>query len=157
MEPKYSTAEVDGVLGFDETTMNEFREALREVPGPPLVLGVIPSSVHGVLDYLLGGGAIAAPYLFGFADTTAGLVVQLQGCAVLLYSLWTDYSLGAIRIIPFRTHLWLDTLGALFLGASPKLFGFRRGAKFVLGLAAGELLIDVLSKRQSTTERANPA
>ncbi|HVC93591.1 MAG TPA: hypothetical protein VND64_07870, partial [Pirellulales bacterium] len=140
---------VDGVLGFDEIARNEFREALREVSGSSLALGVIPSSVHGIFDYLLAGGAIAAPYLFGFADTTAGLVLQLEGGIVLLYSICTDYRLGAIRIIPFRIHLVLDSFAALFLAVSPNRFGFRRGVKLSLGLAAAELLIDIFTKRQT--------
>ena len=35
------------------------------------MLRVIPSSVHGVIDYITGATLLAAPYLFRFADTAA--------------------------------------------------------------------------------------
>lgn len=86
---------------------------------------VIPTRVHGMLDYLIGALLIAAPWLFGFdrggAETWVPVVL---GAGVILYSLFTDYELGAVRRLPMPTHLALDMGGGVLLAASPWLFGF---------------------------------
>jgi len=85
----------------------------------------IPSRVHGVLDYLIGLLLIAAPWLFGFAG--GGIAMWLPivlGAGVILYSLFTDYELAVVRIIPLPMHLMLDAAGGALLAVSPWLFGF---------------------------------
>ena len=86
---------------------------------------VIPTSVHGGLDYLVGAGLIALPWLLGFAyggaETWVPVVV---GGSVLLYSALTDYEWGLLRLIPVPIHLLLDSAGGLFLFMSPFLWGF---------------------------------
>ncbi len=86
---------------------------------------IIPTRIHGMLDYLVGALLIAAPWLFDFdrggAET---LVPVLLGVSTLVYSLFTDYELGAVRRIPMRTHLNLDLASGILLAASPWLFGF---------------------------------
>ena len=85
----------------------------------------IPTTVHGVMDYLVGILLIAAPWLFGFSDhTTATAILVALGVGVILYSLFTDYELGLVRSLPMPTHLWLDGLGGALLAVSPWLFGF---------------------------------
>jgi len=87
--------------------------------------GLIPTRVHGILDYLLGLLLIASPWIFGFDDEgTAKWVPIVLGAGVLLYSLLTDYELGAIRAIPMPVHLVLDFAGGVLLAASPWIFGF---------------------------------
>jgi hypothetical protein len=85
----------------------------------------IPTRIHGVLDYLVGLLLIAAPWLFDFAD---GGVKQwlpvILGAGALLYSLLTDYELGAAKLIPMRAHLALDLMSGVLLAVSPWLFGF---------------------------------
>jgi hypothetical protein len=46
------------------------------------------------------------------------------GAATLVYSLFTDYELGALRRISMPAHLWLDALAGVLLAISPWLFGF---------------------------------
>ncbi len=85
----------------------------------------IPTKIHGVLDYLIGILLIAAPWIFGFADNgPATWVPVLLGAGVILYSLFTNYELGAVRSISMPAHLWLDGLGGLFLAVSPWLLNF---------------------------------
>jgi hypothetical protein len=85
----------------------------------------IPTSAHGVLDYLVGVALLAAPWLFGFADNeTARWVTMAFGAAAILYSLLTDYEMGVIRAIPMPVHLILDAMSGILLAASPWLFGF---------------------------------
>ncbi len=86
---------------------------------------MIPTKLHGVIDYLVALFLVAAPFVFGFADggpaqhATIGL-----GIFVIVYSLLTDYELGAVRLLSFPTHLVLDIVFALALIASPWLLGF---------------------------------
>jgi SPW repeat len=81
--------------------------------------------MHGMADYLVGIILILAPYLLGFADGTAAQYVpQIVGVGTIIYSLLTDYELGAMRVIPMPVHLGLDFASGLLLLASPWLFGF---------------------------------
>jgi hypothetical protein len=128
----------------------EVEEVVEALPGLPLTLGVIPSSVHGFFDYFLGLGAIVAPWLFGFAHVVpARLVMQTQGLAVLLYSLFTDYEWGLVRVLRFPSHLLLDFLGGLMLVASPSLLGFRHFGRTHVALGLLELAITLLTRRRA--------
>ena len=86
---------------------------------------VIPTRVHGMMDYMIGALLIAAPWLFGFDRGGAETWVPVAlGASVILYSLMTDYELGAVRRLPMPTHLALDMGGGALLAVSPWLFGF---------------------------------
>jgi hypothetical protein len=86
---------------------------------------LIPTKVHGVLDYLSGALLIASPWLFDFADhDTARWVAIAVGIAVLGLSIFTDYELGLVKQIPMSAHLTMDMLAGALLAASPWLFGF---------------------------------
>lgn len=81
--------------------------------------------MHGMADYLVAIILILAPYLLGFADGSAAQYVpQILGVGALVYSLLTDYELGAMRVIPMPVHLGLDFASGLLLLVSPWLFGF---------------------------------
>jgi hypothetical protein len=99
----------------------------------------IPTRIHGMLDYLMGALLIAAPWIFGFnrggAETWVPVIL---GAGVILYSLFTDYELGAIRKLSMGTHLMMDLIGGAFLAVSPWLFGFNDFVylpHLILGLA----------------------
>lgn len=86
---------------------------------------IIPTKIHGVIDYATGLLLIAAPFLFGFADGSAAQwVPMVLGIATIGASLMTRYELGAYGLIPMPMHLMLDAGTAIFLIASPWLFGF---------------------------------
>ncbi len=99
---------------------------------------IIPRHIHGVLDYAVGALLILAPFLFGFAEHEAARNVPIVlGCGVLVYSFLTNYELGAVKLIPFGVHLWIDAAGGLLLLVSPWLFGFAeyiRWPHVVVGL-----------------------
>ena len=81
--------------------------------------------MHGMADYLVGIILILAPYILGFADGSAAQwVPQILGAGTIVYSLLTDYELGAMRVIPMPVHLGIDFASGLLLLASPWLFGF---------------------------------
>lgn len=87
---------------------------------------VIPSQIHGILDYLSGIALLLAPNLFGFAELggPAVWIPRILGVVILAQSVMTNYELGLVKIIPLKMHLMLDYVASLFLAASPFLFGF---------------------------------
>lgn len=88
----------------------------------------LPTSVHGVLDYIVGIALIAAPWIFGFAYVGGAAVIIpiVLGIALIVYSLVTRYEWGipGIKFLPMPYHLVIDFLAAVFLAASPWIFGF---------------------------------
>ena len=86
----------------------------------------IPTSVHGILDYVVGIALILAPYIFQFSEVggAAVYVPQVLGIGLILYSIFTNYELGLIKVLPMPGHLIIDAIAAIFLAASPWIFGF---------------------------------
>jgi hypothetical protein len=85
---------------------------------------VIPTRVHGMLDYLMGAVLIIFPWLLDLESDAAIWVPVILGAGAIAYSLLTDYELGVLRHLPMSTHLILDMLSGTVLAASPWLFGF---------------------------------
>ena len=85
----------------------------------------LPTRVHGVIDYIWGVVLLVTPYGLGFADWGAAQwVLTLFGLGAILYSIFTDFEVGLVRVIPMPLHLVADGLGGVLLAASPWLFGF---------------------------------
>jgi hypothetical protein len=115
----------------------------------------IPTKTHGYIDYLMGILLIAAPWILDFdrggAETWIPVVL---GAGMIVYSLLTDYELGASRTLSMRTHLTLDLVGGLLLAVSPWLFGFDDYVyipHLVLGIA--EIGASLMTKTQPSNER----
>ena len=79
---------------------------------------VLPTSVHGVLDYATVGTLATAPRVFGWSRATKTL---LTGSAVGLlgYSLCTRYELSVMKVLPMTWHLALDAASGALLCAAP--------------------------------------
>src|SRR5947209_7024187 len=88
--------------------------------------GLIPTYVHGILDYVAGLALVFAPNIFGFAGAggAAEAVPRVLGVAVLLMALLTDYELGLIKLIPFKAHKTIDIVAGIYLALSPWIHGF---------------------------------
>ncbi len=116
---------------------------------------IIPTKIHGVLDYLVGALLIAAPWLFDLAQGGAETWVPVAlGASALVYSLLTDYEMGLVRKLPMPTHLTLDLLSGLLLAASPWIFGFADRVylpHLVLGIF--EIGASLLTSRTPSAER----
>ena len=90
-----------------------------------MLAGMIPTRIHGMLDYLMGILLIVSPWLFGFSDSnTATSTAVVVGVLIIGTSLITDYELSVANIVPMRAHLGLDVLLGAFLVVSPWLLGF---------------------------------
>jgi hypothetical protein len=86
---------------------------------------ILSTKAHGILDYLMGLILIASPWLFDFARNGAETWVPVVlGVGIIIYSLFTDYELGAYRTLSMKNHLLLDLVGGVILAASPWLFDF---------------------------------
>ena len=117
----------------------------------------IETKTHGYLDYIVGALLIAAPWIFDFdrggAETWVPVVV---GAATIIYSLLTDYEMGASRQISMRTHLMLDLIGGALLAASPWIFDFDEYVwqpHLIVGIL--EIGVALFTKRQPTNERVH--
>jgi hypothetical protein len=110
---------------------------------------LVSTYTHGIADYFVGSLLLAGPWLFGFVNHRAETwIFILLGLATFLYSLLTDYELGAIRVIPMPIHLGLDLVAGIFLAVSPWLFGFSTGV-YLPHLCLGILEILVVSISQT--------
>lgn len=88
---------------------------------------VIPTKIHGLLDYVVAVILILAPWLFGYAGPNSATYVPVAlGFTTLGYSIVTNYEWGAVKIIPVYVHLRLDLLSGVLLALSPWLFGFGK-------------------------------
>ena len=113
----------------------------------------IPTRMHAPLDYIVGAGLIAAPWIFQFSDLTTPTVLSIVlGIGLIGYSLFTDYELGVWRVAPMSVHNLIDIVAGTVLAASPWVFGFAdEGANvwlpfLVVGLAA--IFLGLTTKQQ---------
>ena len=115
---------------------------------------VIGTKTHGVLDYVVGALLIAAPWIFDFDRGGAETWIPVAlGVSALVYSLFTNYEMGAVRQLSMRTHLMLDLMSGILLAASPWLFGFADyvwAPHLILGLF--EIGASLMTKRHPSTE-----
>lgn len=121
-----------------------------------MVANIIPTRVHGAVDYATSGALLAAPELFRLKDVPASaLAPRVAGAASTAYSALTDYELGAVKVLPMKAHLALDAAGGALLAASPWVLGTRRhGVRHWLPhtlVGLGEVAVALTSK----TERPN--
>jgi hypothetical protein len=86
----------------------------------------IPTKVHGILDYVVGIALILAPWLFNFSEVGGAAVAipMILGVGLIVYSIFTKYELGLIKVLSMPYHLIIDLLAAALLALSPFIFGF---------------------------------
>ena len=114
----------------------------------------ITSKVHGVLDYTTG----AQLQLLGDEQ------LRIAGGIHAGYSLFTDYELGLVRVLPYRAHLALDALWTVGVAALPFVTGaYKKGRRhwlphlLVAGWEALSLLMSETEARDKAPERAAEA
>ena len=123
-----------------------------------MVANVIPTRVHGAVDYATSGALLAAPELFRLKDVRASaLAPRVAGAAAGAYSALTDYELGAVKALPMKAHLALDAAGGALLAASPWVLGYRRhGVRHWLPhtlVGLGEVAVALTSKTENGNGR----
>lgn len=83
----------------------------------------ISTKVHGYLDYVVGI-ALILPWIFTHEGPIA-TIPALLGITTIVYSIITDYEVGAVKLISMPLHLLLDFFSGALLAASPWLFDFE--------------------------------
>ena len=90
-------------------------------------LRVIPTSVHGAVDHVVGPTLIAAPTFLRLPKASPeGIAPRLNGAFAAVYSNLTDYELSLKNLIPMRVHLALDAVSGATLAAVPLATGARK-------------------------------
>ena len=114
---------------------------------------IIPTRVHGVLDYLMGGLLMALPFMLGWNEPERTMMIIL-GAGTIGLSLFTRYELGAIKVIPMGFHLLADLFVAGFLIIAP--FAYDRidssAGMIMMILGATEALVVLMSKTRPSSE-----
>ncbi len=85
---------------------------------------VISPRAHGFIDYPHSALFLAAGLMFWKKNKRAAIAALATGGFVLVQSLLTDYPLGVVPVLSFRTHGRMDTalVGASF--GIPRFGGF---------------------------------
>jgi len=121
----------------------------------------LPTSVHGVIDYLWGMALLSTPWVFGFADVPAAKwTAVVFGLGAILYAALTAYELGIIKILPMSLHSILDGLGGIALAASPLVFEFSEQVFWphvLFGLFSGAASLVTRMETMLPTGRREPA
>lgn len=130
--------------------------------------GPIPLNLHAMLEPLMAVLIIAAPWIFGFSETTSATAIcVIVGVAMLLVGSMTDWRLSLARVIPLRMHMMGDLLLGAVLLLSPLVFGFADEGgptRFMVIAGALELMTALMTRWDRTEadpiytrERHNPA
>lgn len=123
---------------------------------------VIPTTAHGVIDYLNAFTLLVAPKLWRLDEVPpSAATFYVFGGSLTATSLITDYELSLANVIPMRAHLALDIVSGAALAASPFVLGFRQnGPRYWLAhvaIGAGEILTAALTKPERISKRSTIA
>lgn len=115
------------------------------------MLPLLPTRIHGIVDYVYGVALIVAPYLAGFADHgPAQWTAMGVGAATLLMALVTNNEVSLARVVPMPVHLASDAAAGLFLAASPWLFDFSSQTYGVhVGFGVVAIITTLISRTQA--------
>ncbi|MGZ3900992.1 MAG: SPW repeat domain-containing protein, partial [Bacteroidia bacterium] len=85
----------------------------------------IQTKIHGTFDYLIGIALVLSAFAFDFANFgTAQSIPVIIGISLIVYSVFTNYELGAVAVLEVRSHLIFDFIAGFFLLSSPWLYDF---------------------------------
>jgi uncharacterized membrane protein YhaH (DUF805 family) len=110
----------------------------------------ITQKLHGFVDYAAAVGLIVLPFILGLAEISAlgHWISVAAGAGLILYSLITDYSMSARRLISYNLHLFFDLAAGVTFLVLPFVLGFEgllQGYYLVMGAAV--VLVVLLSDR----------
>ena len=123
---------------------------------------VIPTNVHGAIDYVTAPALVAAPDVLRLDGGRASAAApRVAGATAALYSALTDYELGLRRVIPMRAHVALDGVSGALVAIAPWVFGSaRQGTRHWLPHAlvgASEIALALTTKTEPEQPRARRA
>jgi hypothetical protein len=118
--------------------------------------GPIPRFAHGLIEYVAGAVAIAAPFVLNFHSGAAKAVAIVIGVLVIVLAASTEGSTSLVNSLPLSVHVLLDYLMAVVLIASPFIFGFsNEGAPTAFFIVVGvlHLLITIGTRFRAPAQR----
>jgi hypothetical protein len=88
--------------------------------------GFISTKLLGVLDYITAIIIGASPWLFGYYNiSSAALFIPVfLGAMQLIMSIFSNYELGVMKVLPMPLHSFLNGFVGFWLLVSPFLYGF---------------------------------
>lgn len=114
---------------------------------------IIPTMVHGVLDYMSAIVLFALPRLLGWSSGITTLLTVLAG-GLVVYSLITRYELSIAKLLPMAGHLLLDGIAGVGLIIAGLLFNADGPGVFpwLAALGVFELVVTLLTQTHSPIE-----
>ncbi|MDB4904405.1 MAG: hypothetical protein JWQ63_3686 [Mucilaginibacter sp.] len=89
----------------------------------------ISPTIHGIIDYFVVIFLLASPTIFGFTGLLAIFTYALAGIHLLM-TILTDYNVGLIKIIPFHTHGFIESVvGVVLIALGYTLFNDNAAGK----------------------------
>ena len=105
----------------------------------------VSPKLHGIIDYLTVPLLLAAGPLFHFDGQPSGITSTLAG-VVLIYSLFTAYPPGLVKMITLPQHRAIDIVLGVAMLISPFVLGFAGSARtFFVGMGIVSLVIVALT------------
>jgi hypothetical protein len=105
----------------------------------------ISPRIHGVIDYLTVPLLLAAGPLFRFGGQPAEITSTLAG-VVVVYSLFTAYPLGLVKMIPFPMHRVIDIVFGAAMLVSPFILKYDAPARnFFVAIGSLSLIVVALT------------
>ena len=111
---------------------------------------LISRNWHGVADYTYVPVVMAAPNLIRFSsDSTPARLSRGFATASLVNTLFTRAEWGAVKLLPYKTHLAIDAISGVAALAAPWMFGFsrdHRARNTFLAMGVTALVVTLLSR-----------
>ncbi len=102
---------------------------------------IISPTLHGYLDYITVVLFAIAPAFFGLTGI-AGILAYALAVIHLTVTLLTDFPLGAVKLIPFTIHGWIERVVGPVLVLLPFGLGFD-GLAQIFYIVVGIIIIMV--------------
>lgn len=111
---------------------------------------------HALIDYPVGLGLIALPFLLGLGATNplAMWLSVATGVAALVLTALTDHETGLIKVLPYKLHLAVDGLVGVVFVAAPFVLGFSGLDAAYYWVMGGTVLLVVAGHREDATVAA---
>ena len=113
----------------------------------------VSRQLHGAIDYAYAALVPFIPEIAGFnKEEKANLLCKLLGGGALTYTALTKAEWGLVKLLPFKTHLIIDTSVSLLAIGAPWLLGFsgnKKARNAVVAIGAAGLLASLLTRNEN--------
>jgi hypothetical protein len=84
---------------------------------------ILNANSHGIIDYAVVLFLWLSPSIFELSNYVSMLTYGL-GCVHLALTAFTNFKYGLVKLIPFRSHGWIELVVSIVLIGSPWILGF---------------------------------